>query len=103
MNSEENRINTGVRPFNAISLFNARALFLPTASMVLGLTFTILVFIASCSWRMFNSDDNYIQDVDQENDPFLSGNYTTGTATEDTSILFCSCSHLAILKAGTKI
>lgn len=48
------------------------------ASTVLGLTFTILVFIASCSWRNFGSNDNYSQDSEQENDPFLSGNYTTG-------------------------
>lgn len=48
------------------------------ASMVLGLTFTILVLIASCSWRSFHSNDNYIQELDQENDPFLNGNYTTG-------------------------
>ena len=42
------------------------------------MSFTVLILIASCSWRKFRTDENFIAEVDQENDPFLSGNYTTG-------------------------
>merc|ERR1719167_1195920 len=61
--------------FNGI---NGVALVLLGAT-VLGLCFTILILIASCSWRNFRPDDDFASETDQENDPFLAGsNYTTG-------------------------
>ena len=72
------RVSPESRPSLARGNTSLKMFLSSSASMVLGLTFTILVFIASCSWRNFRSSDNYIQEADQENDPFLSGNYTTG-------------------------